>query len=156
MRRHDREIHEKAEMADILQRGTVCHLALTDGVQPYIVALNYGYEWTETTPTLYFHCANSGKKLELLQRNNRGCCIVDIGHELVRGEKDCDWGMKYQSLVGFGSIEIVNDAAEKKKGLDLLMQHYSGRTDFTYDTKIFNVTTVLKMTLTEITGKKKV
>ncbi len=79
-----------------------------------------------------------------------------MDHELVRGEKGCDWGMKYKSLVGRGRLEIVNEDTERKRGLDTLMHHYSGRSEFSYDIKILSITTVLKMTVIEITGKKKI
>jgi uncharacterized protein len=156
MRRSDREIHEKPEMIDILNRGDVCRIALVDGNDPYIVALNYGYIWPESGLTLYFHCATSGKKLEIINKNNSACFIVDVDHELVRGDKSCDWGMKYKSVVGRGSLEIVDDEAEKKTGLDALMHHYSGKSDFIYDNKILSITKVLKITVTNITGKKKI
>jgi nitroimidazol reductase NimA-like FMN-containing flavoprotein (pyridoxamine 5'-phosphate oxidase superfamily) len=156
MRRDDREIKDKAEMIDILNRGDVCHIAFVDNGGPYIIALNYGFSWIESGLILYFHCANAGKKLDVIKKNNSGCFIVDVDHELVHGEKGCSWGMKYKSVVGQGRLEIVSDEKEKKNGLDLLMRHYSGKSGFSYDPKVFSATTVLKMVVTEITGKKKV
>jgi len=155
VRRKDRELTEKTEMADVLQRGDVCHLALVDGAKPYIVALNYGFEWQDSYPVLYFHCALSGKKIDILTRNNAACFMVDVDHLLVTGEKGCDWGMQYKSVVGSGNLEQVRDTAEKKKALDLLMLHHSGRSGFDYDEKICTMTLVLKMVITDITGKKK-
>jgi nitroimidazol reductase NimA-like FMN-containing flavoprotein (pyridoxamine 5'-phosphate oxidase superfamily) len=143
-------------MVDILNRGDVCHIALVDDKSPYVVALNYGFEWIDSSLILYFHCSKSGKKWDVIKNNNLGCFIVDVDHDLVRSEKDCDWGMKYKSVVGRGRLEVVFKEREKKKGLDLLMQHYSDKFDFGYDCKAVSETTVLKMVVTEITGKKKI
>ena len=155
MRRSDREITDKSEIQSILQDGKVCHLALLDNGEPYIVALNYGFLMEGNFPVLYFHCAREGKKLDCIRSHSLGCMIVDTGHELVTGEKGCDWGMKYRSVVGKGTVEIVENMAERKMGLDLLMKHYSGRSGFSYDERVFQATEVLKMTITEMTGKKK-
>lgn len=159
MRRIDREITDQTEIANILRESDACHLALVDDGMPYIVALNYGFSWDNSKqdmlPVIYFHCANEGKKLEIIRRNPAAAFFIDTGHELVRGEKDCDWSMKYRSVAGAGAIEIVDNPAEKKKGLDLLMNHYSGRTEFSYNEALFARTTILKLTVTSITGKKK-
>jgi nitroimidazol reductase NimA-like FMN-containing flavoprotein (pyridoxamine 5'-phosphate oxidase superfamily) len=155
MRRSDREITDITEMRDILSRADVCHLALVDGNEPYIVALNYGFVWEDSGLVLYFHCAPAGKKLDIIKKNNSACFMVDTGHVLVGGEKDCDWGMNFSSLVGKGKIELLTDAAERKKGLDLLMNHYTGRTGFSYDERVFSMTAMLRMTVSKVTGKKK-
>ena len=149
------EITGPSAITDILARGDVCHLALIDGGEPYIVALNYGYTWKEENLILYFHCAKTGKKLEAIKSNNSACVMVDIDHVLVAGEKDCKWGMNFSSVVGRGTIAFVSDPDERKMGLDLLMNHYTGRTEFFYDQKVFAMTELLRMDVTGLTGKKK-
>jgi nitroimidazol reductase NimA-like FMN-containing flavoprotein (pyridoxamine 5'-phosphate oxidase superfamily) len=159
MRRTDREITDPTEIADILRNSDACHLALVDDGKPYLVALNYGFSWDATKegtlPVIYFHCANAGKKLDIIRKNDAAAFFIDTGHELVRGEKDCDWSMKYRSVAGNGSIAFVEETAEKKRGLDLLMNHYSGRTEFSYDEALFARTVILKLTVSSISGKKK-
>ncbi len=155
MRRADREISDVSEMIDILRRGDVCHIALVDGTEPYLVTLNYGFSWDADRPTLYFHCANAGRKLEILKRNRRACFGIDIDHGIVRGEKGCDWGMKYRSVVGYGDLEVIEDSGEREKGLRLLMEQYSGSRDFVLETQALAATTVLRIRADKITGKKK-
>ena len=155
MRRHDREIKDREALKAIFQDGDVCHLALVDEGRPYVVALNYGFLWDDDLPVLYFHCAAKGRKLDILARNPEACVAVDTGHELVRGETGCDWGMKYRSIVGEGRVSLVSDAAERLRALDLMMAHYSGQTGFKYDEKVLSVTVILKMELAAISGKQK-
>ncbi|NLT68585.1 MAG: pyridoxamine 5'-phosphate oxidase family protein [Acidobacteria bacterium] len=155
MRRADREIRDSSEMIDILKRGDVCHIALVDGTEPYLVTLNYGFSWHSHRPTLYFHCADAGRKMEILRKNPRACFSVDTDHVVVRGVKACNWGMKYRSVVGYGDIQIVEDAAEREEGLRLLMEQYSHSQDCVFESKILASTKVLKLEADEITGKKK-
>jgi len=156
MRRVDREIQDRSEMLEIIEKADVCHLALADDEGPYIVAMNFGYQWADGELTLYFHSARSGKKIDIITNNNMGCFSVDVDHELTTGPQGCDWSMNYKSVVGRGHLEVLEDDAEKQLGLSLIMKHYSGRDDFVFDEKIFSMTLVLKMTINELTGKKKV
>ena len=156
MRRHDREITEAAATDEILREADSCSLALLDGDAPYVIALNYGHEWTPSgSLTLYFHCAKEGKKLELIRANPRAAFIAHARHQLTRGENACDWGMNYASVAGSGVISFVVDPAEKKKGLDLLMEHYAGTRAFPYDERVFAVTEVLKLEVRDFTAKQR-
>ncbi len=155
MRRSDREIKDKDGLVDILRRGDVCRLALVDGAEPYLVTLNYGFSWDGDRPILYFHCANEGRKLDILHRNPRVCFGVDVDHVLVPGGNGCGWGMKYKSVVGTGEAVVVRDSAERELGLQLMMTHYSGRTGFQFEESVLAKTTVLKLMVAELTGKKK-
>lgn len=156
MRRTDREIRNIEEMKDILSRADACRVALVDGVKPYAVTLNYGFEWEGELPVLYFHCARSGRKLDIVAKNPAACAVVDLDHELVGGPTGCDWSMKYRSVVIDGVVETVDDPVERKKGLDLLMFHYSGRSGFMYDPAEMTATVILRLKAQSISGKKKV
>ncbi len=154
MRKKDREIKDTEELKEVLQEADVCRIAFAvDGI-PYIVTMNFGYEWKNRL-TLYFHCAREGKKLELLKKNSTVCFEMDIDHQLVRSENPCDWGMKYRSIVGLGILERVADEEERKQGLDRIMGHYGFSGIQGYDIKALNLTEVLKITVSEFTGKKK-
>jgi len=154
MRKKDREIKDTKELEEILQKADVCRIAFAvDGI-PYIVTMNFGHVWKDRL-TLYFHCAKEGKKLELLKRNSTVCFEMDIDHQLVEAANACDWGMKYRSIVGLGLLEKVEEETEKKKGLDFIMDHYGFNGKKEYDEKVLNTTEILKLTVTEFTGKKK-
>lgn len=45
-------------------------LAMTDGLNPYIIPLNYGYTYEDGKLVIYFHCAKEGRKLDILKKNN--------------------------------------------------------------------------------------
>jgi nitroimidazol reductase NimA-like FMN-containing flavoprotein (pyridoxamine 5'-phosphate oxidase superfamily) len=156
MRRKDREIENFDEKIEIIGECKVCRLGLSENDQPYIVPLNYGYTLQNNTLTLYFHSANEGKKLTILQKNNKACFEIDCGHKLTEGEKACNYGYSYKSIVGFGRIVIITDKDEKINGLNHLMRHQTGkdiRYNFT-DNELANVT-VYKLAVEEFTGKQR-
>ena len=52
---------------------------------------------------------------------------MDTDHAVYKGEKGCDWGMKYSSVVGFGKISVLEKRAKEIEGLNCIMEHYAGR-----------------------------
>jgi len=155
MRRKDREITARNELIDILKKADVCRIAINDSPAPYIVPLNFGYRWDDNL-VLFFHCAPGGRKLELLAVNDSVCFEIDTDHELVKGEKPCDWGMKYKSIIGSGKITEVIDKNEKIAALDAIMNHF-GLTDAKkeYDESVFSKTKILRLVVSEISGKQR-
>jgi nitroimidazol reductase NimA-like FMN-containing flavoprotein (pyridoxamine 5'-phosphate oxidase superfamily) len=154
MRRTDREISDIELIESIISRCDVCRVAFADNNVPYIVAMNFGYSGGEN-PILWFHCASSGRKLEMIAKNNLVCFEMDTDHEIYRGERGCDWGMKYSSVVGYGNINIVTQDDDRKRGLDCIMAHYGGGGVSDYDHAVMKRTVVLKLEIKEITAKQK-
>ena len=154
MRKKDREITDTKELEEILQKADVCRIAFAVDGTPYIVTMNFGYIWKDNL-IFYFHCAKEGKKLDLMKKNNMVCFEMDTDHKLVEAENACDWGMKYRSIVGLGLLESIAEENEKKKGLDCIMDHYGFAGKKAYDEKVLNVTEILRLTVTEFTGKNK-
>jgi uncharacterized protein len=62
--------------------------------------------------------------------------------------------MKYKSVVGYGNISFVTDKEERITGLDWILRHYGGGMKNIYDDKVLGRTTILRLDITEMTGKK--
>ena len=153
MRKKEREITDTRAIEEIIEKSDICRIAMTNMNIPYIVAMNFGYS-SLPKPTLYFHCANEGKKLDMIRQNNLVCFAMDTDHELYKGINGCDWGMKYSSIVGYGIISIVTEKEDKKTGLNCIMKHYGGEGEYIYEESVFVRTTVLRLDINEMTGKK--
>ena len=125
MRRSDREISDFQEIEKIIRKADVCRIALANDNIPYIVTMNFGYV-NDPAKMLYFHCANEGRKLKMIQQNNYVCFEMDTDHQINKGIRACDWGMKYSSVVGYGNIHIVKGEEERAAGLNSIMTHYGG------------------------------
>ena len=149
MRRKDNEITDWNEIEKIIQSAKVCHLALADGSQPYVVPLNFGYQ----DKTVYFHSAAEGRKIEMLRANPRVCVEFSLPLDLVRAEKSCEWGQAFKSVIGFGTARFIEDSAVKRAALDMILAHY-GVSGGAYSDKRVTMTAVIAVALTEITGKR--
>jgi uncharacterized protein len=154
MRKKDREISDEAEIKEILEKGQICHLALCDGDQPYIIPMNYGIEWVKPLK-IYFHCGTEGRKLDIINKNNKACFELDVDNEFIMGKLACSCSFNYRSIIAFGTIEIITDREEVIKGLDIIMKQYTGKSEYEYNETALKLTTVLEMTISELTGKRK-
>ena len=155
MRRKDRELTGQDEIEEIISKADVCRIALADNNIPYIVTMNFGYSGGENA-CFYFHCAREGRKLDMIKNNNYVCFELDTDHRIYEGEKGCDWGMTFSSVVGYGHISVVEERASRIKALDSIMSHYAGRKTFSYDERVFENTTILRLDIAGMTAKRKV
>ena len=153
MRRKDREVTDKKEILSILEEARVMRLAFHAGEFPYIVPLNYGYEWNDSL-VLYFHCAREGRKCSLIASNNKVGFEIDTGHVLVTGEKDCDWGYQYKSILGTATVqELLGE--EKINGLRCLMVHHGKKDSHAFLPEMVEVTRVYKLIVVSVSAKIK-
>ena len=148
MRRNEREIKDRKDIDDIIKRCRVCRLAMCDDGQPYVVPLNFGYDGR----SLYFHAALEGRKLDIIKGNNRVGFEFDILHDIVTAEQDCNWGAKYESVVGSGTAEIVDTLEAKKDALECIMRQY-GNGVWDFKEEILKKTLVLRVRILKISGK---
>ncbi len=153
MRRSDREVKSFEEIVAIMEQCDVCRLAFHDGEYPYILPLNFGMQVENGRVTLYFHGAGEGKKHTLLARNHKVCFEMDCAHRLVLIEDEGNCTMEYESVVGYGTVENVPDE-DKMEALRILMKHYR-REDFPFNEAVVPRTSVWKLTVSSMTGKRR-
>jgi nitroimidazol reductase NimA-like FMN-containing flavoprotein (pyridoxamine 5'-phosphate oxidase superfamily) len=152
MRRNDKEIKDKKSMEQILKKATVCRIALCDKNKPYVVPMNFGFN----DNSLYLHSSYEGHKIDLIIENNNICFETDIATEVISSDNACSWGMKYYSVIGFGKAHFIENEKQKKDALDIIMQKYSNKPNetFEYSKSALDKTTVIKVEIESLTGKK--
>ncbi len=150
MRRKEKEIQDINLIESLIEKAPVCRLGLSSNNMPYIVPLNFGYK----DRCLYFHSAKEGRKISMIESNMNVCFEVDIEHELIEAEEACKWGMKYYSVIGFGKAFIVEDPEEKRKGLDVIMAHYSHSSHYEYPESQLQNMLIIKVQIDQMTGKQ--
>lgn len=157
MRRKDRAV-DFDKIQTIIAQGHVAHIGMFDEEFPYVVPVNYGYEWQGEQLVLYIHGAAKGKKLSCLQANGHVCVEVDLGSTLMpAGEQASEYSAAFQSVIGYGEAVILTEPALKAHGLDLLMQHETGHglADFkALKPQQIRATSVVRITLDHLTGKE--
>ena len=150
MRRTDREISDRAAIDGIIRRSKVCHLALCDAGQPYVIPLSFGYDGV----SLFCHGAGEGRKVDILMKNNRVCFEFEILSDIIPGKEACRWGMGFESVIGFGWARLLEQQEDKRIALGCIMRQYSNQ-EWTFTNEMVSKTLVIRIDIDEITGKRR-
>jgi uncharacterized protein len=147
----EKKIDNLQEMEDIINKAIVCHIGFADGDKPYVLPFNFSYE----NKTIYLHSAMTGKKIDIITKNNNVCISFDIDHKLFYRDKEvaCSYGMKFKSVLISGKIILIEDYNEKVRVLNTMMKKYAGE-EFKYNSPAVNNVNVYKVEIKEISGKK--
>lgn len=152
MRRIEKEISNREELIEILKSGKYTIISLCKENEPYIITLSYGYD--ESKHALYFHCAKEGQKIDFIKANPHICgtVIEDNGYE-----NGC--GQAFRSIVFRGKMVIVEAFDEKKKGLDILINHLEKdpnpiKNKFLKKENTYENLGMLRLDITDISGKE--
>ncbi len=121
LRREDREITDKTLVEKILRRAEVGRLGLAVDNLPYVVPLNYVYH----NGAIYFHCADEGRKLDMLKANPQVCFEVDEHYGTIHSNKPEPHSTHYASVIVFGRARLLDDTAQKFDTLQALLDKYA-------------------------------
>ena len=102
---------------EVLNKGDYAVLAISDGNDPYILNLHYGYD--RNTGNLYFITEKSGMKLDFLRSNSYVC-----GSIVINNSSESDDSETYKSVVFRGVIEVTHDPDEQNLARTLLASRY--------------------------------
>ncbi len=156
MRRKEREVTDLSEIKEILKKADVLRIALNDGVYPYIVPVNFGFETEEDKLMLFFHGAKEGKKHEVIKKDNHVTFEIDCGHMLIEpaGEEACTASFAYESIIGHGIVEKADDS-EKENLLINILEKYGIKAKKFNPMHLAN-TLVYKINVSDYTAKHRV
>ena len=116
--RRSAQAMEESRCWEVLQRNTSGVLSLLDeNGYAYGVPMSY----LPAGDTIYFHCAKVGAKIDAVRHHDKGSFTV----------VDCDRVMPenftthYRSVIAFGRIRILTDAAEIGTAIRALARRYA-------------------------------
>ena len=103
---------------EILEKAPYGVLALEgDNHYPYAVPINYAF----ADNRIYFHGATEGHKVDAAKRNEKVSFCAVTKADIVPDAYNC----LFLSAIAFGKIRIIEDAEEKQKALQLMVNKYS-------------------------------
>ena len=150
--RRELQITDIEEIKRILDKGTILHLGLVDGDEPYVVPMNYGYVLDGDKLTLYLHGATEGRKLDIMRKNPKIFFSIESDVEAFEGRVACQYGTSYYSIMGKGTAELLESSEDKMEGLTLFMKSQVG-IDFQFNERMVSAVTVIRLHITEYTAK---
>ena len=154
MRRQEREITDAGKLTAVLESCQCCRVGFADGGQAYIVPLNFGYVEAEGQYTFYFHSAKEGRKMELIRKSPSAGFEMDTDYALKTASSACGHSAYFRSIIGNGKVSIVEDREEKKLGLQQIMEHTTGKSEWEFADKMLDAVCVWKLSVNEMTGKE--
>lgn len=158
MRRKDREITDFNEIIAVMKNCKVCHVAFYSDDYPYVVPMNFGMNVVENDVTLFFHGANSGKKHDLIKINNKVGFVMECTHGIVTGEEvgACECTMEFESVMGTGVIEYVEES-QKVEALHTLLKQYnvSEGENYHFHNEVVPATTVFRLKVNSLSAKRR-
>ena len=156
MRRKDREVTDLHEIIDIISRCEIIRLGLVDDGKPYVVPLNFAYEETGGQVGFVFHSALEGRKIDIMKKNPHVCFEMDCSFKITRNAELSKWSTEYESVMGYGDIEVIVNDDERKYAMDLLVKRYGYEGVPKYSPQIFAKTAMYKLAVCELTGKRNI
>ncbi|MHC4470000.1 MAG: pyridoxamine 5'-phosphate oxidase family protein [Planctomycetota bacterium] len=152
LRLSEKEITDREEMLEIIERESHLTFAMCRGDEPYLVTVNYAFDAAEDA--FYVHCATEGKKLDILEENPRvwGQVLTDDGY--MQGE--CNHA--FRSVHFGGTAEMVTDREEMLRALTLMVDHLEDdpapvRERLVVEGKMGDVA-IIRIRVEEMTGKR--
>lgn len=149
MRRKDKEVTSLEWMESVLHEAQYLELAMCRGGEPYVVPMNFGY----APGYIVVHGAAEGQKIDILHENPNVAFNAVTNEEIIRCETNpADFSMRFHSVSGTGRAEFIEDPAEKRAALEILMKHYDGPLSPMPDS-VLCYTSVIKISILSMQGK---
>lgn len=155
MRRSDREITDRNIIESFIKKEQIIRVAFYDDGDIYVVPVNYGYVNENDKFTFYFHGAKAGRKYELAKTSPKVGFEIDGKYELIEADVACDYSAKFQSVVGTGTLTLVDDKAKKILSLNLLMNQVSNKPEWEYKDEMLNGVAVFRLEVDKMSCKAK-
>lgn len=141
---------DRTELDQIIHSAQICHLACSNNDEPYVVPIAFGYDGK----AIYFHTAQTGRKIDILSVNPRVCLGFEKDISLVPDpDQACEWSFRYKSIIATGNAEELTNPGDKLNALMQIMQHYSVK-EWGFPQDKLSQTKLWRVLLTSITGKK--
>lgn len=118
IRRKDKEV-SRTEAFEILEKGHLGTLAVNgEEGYPYSVPVNYCMDGEN----ILFHSAMAGYKFDAMKKDPKVSFSVVLTEEIIQEV----FTSTYESAVVFGKVKFIEDEAEKKEKLMILVKRHHG------------------------------
>ncbi len=158
VRRADRAVDDDAWIAEMLRTAPFAALATVADGQPFIN--NNLFAFDEAARAIYMHTAALGRTRSNVEGDERCCFSVSRMGRLLPHETALGMSVEYASVVVFGRARVVDDAAERERALQLLLDKYFAHLRPGVDYRAITpqelaITTVYRIDIDEWSGKRK-
>ncbi|MCE5193793.1 MAG: pyridoxamine 5'-phosphate oxidase family protein [Candidatus Cryosericum sp.] len=152
MRRSECEVTDQGTIEHILQRATVCHVAMVDGGEPYVIPMNCGWD----SGHLLLHSAAQGRKIDILRANPHVCVEIEEDVQRITGRTGEDCTENYVTIIGSGTASFVVEPVAKSRDLNIIARHcHAGFPEETFTQETLERVAVIAVSFDWLTCKAK-
>lgn len=122
VRMKKRECTDAYKIDSFLEQAETGFLGLSDHGLPYVVPLNF--VWLKSREAFYFHGAEEGRKMSVMEQNNEACLAVSASYGTIPDPVPAKTDTAYMSVMAFGHMEPVHDIDEATEAMQALLNKY--------------------------------
>ena len=115
-------VANNAECERIIKAYPIGILVMANGGEPYAVPMNHAY----ADGRVYFHCALTGRKLDMIRANPATCYVVN-GFFGKPGDladpRKCHGN--WESVIAYGTSRVIEDRDELREAFLIFGRYYS-------------------------------
>jgi len=145
-------IPNNAECERILKESFTGILVMCHDGEPYAVPINHTY----SDGKLYFHCAPTGRKLDMIRANPRVCYVVNNYFGDMRDFED---GVRchgnWESVIAYGEARVIDDPEELRSAFLTFGRYYYG-SDFEPSERSLETTRAIIIEVESMTARREV
>ena len=144
-------ITDRSEIDAILKQCKTCYVAICDNNVPYVLPLNFAFDGDR----VILHSAQYGRMWETIKKNPNVCITWTLGEEIAWQDElvGCSYRVRSKSVIVEGTVEIVDDLAEKERLFKQFMAQYSDL-PFKFNAPAIRNVGVLSVPISRITAKE--
>ena len=155
MRRKERQVTDVSQIKDFILSEQILRVGFHDKDDIYIVPVNYGFIIEDEKYVFYFHGAKAGRKYELAKKTPNVGFEIDGNYSLIEGQEACDYSATFQSVIGTGTLSLVDDNADKIKGLNAIMKQTTSKNDWHYSNEMLEAVAIFRLDVDKLSCKAK-
>lgn len=156
MRRKDKALTELADIEAVILESPYVTLGFNDNGESYMVPLDFGYASNgKKLGALYFHCARSGRKLDIIDKNPKVSLLFVSQNSLFDegdGSLACTLSTEYRSVMALGAAHIIEDEPLRTEGIRIILQRYGCEARHVAPEKLAK-TAIVRVDISGATGK---
>jgi uncharacterized protein len=124
VRRRDRALTDEVWIERFLSIAPVGHVAICWQGEPL---LHSNIFWFDGERRIYWHTAAVGKFRAVIEAAGvaRGCFSITEHGRLLPAGTPLDFSTEYASVQAYGTVRVVHEQAERRRGLEGLMAKYA-------------------------------
>jgi hypothetical protein len=139
------------EACEAMIRGTFQGvLSMADDGVPYAIPVNHAYE----DGRFYFHCATSGRKQEVIERNPNVAYVIT---KFYGDRKDLDASLRchgpWESVIAYGRARVVSEHDELIRTFRTFMRSF-GEDDYQHGENLLQNTRVIVIEVDRMTARR--